>query len=55
MLKVATPSLQAEQILASDYEPGKHYLKGAWPGVLPFYLIQASPLWYKVLTITLTN
>ena len=27
MLKVATPSLQAEQILASDYEPGKHYLE----------------------------
>jgi len=39
MLKVATPSLQAEQILASDYEPGKHYLKGAWPGALPFCLI----------------
>jgi len=35
MLKVATPSLQAGQILASDYEPGKHYLKGAWPGVSP--------------------
>ena len=26
MLEVATPSLQAEQILASDCEAGKHYL-----------------------------
>ena len=55
MLKVATPSLQAEQILASDYEPGKHYLKGARSGALSFYLIQASPLWYKVLNINQTN
>ena len=30
MLEIATPSLQAEEILSSDSEAGKHYLDDAF-------------------------